>query len=263
MIELSIIIPTHGGRTRELVRCLESVKNCNLRSYQIILVSDVHDQEISAVAEQYLGGKDYFIVRNGKPGPAESRNLALELVEGSRVLLLDDDDALPETGYQSFVDFALANPDKAVYGDVVIIKEDRKKGVLLPDPPERMPSTTYEFQSIYVKNFIYTPACLYPSHLIRGIKQDTHMRSFEDWEFVLSVISRVEFKPLDQVVAIVYKDYINVGNRRSTTEAARNFELVLDYLYVYRRWPAPTLDLKKKREDMLKSVGLDISAQFL
>jgi glycosyltransferase involved in cell wall biosynthesis len=262
MIELSIIIPTHG-RPRELARTLESIRACQLRSYEIILISDMHDQTTAEVAERHLGKNDYYIVRAGKPGPAASRNLGISLAQGRNTLLFDDDDTLPGPDYQGYVDVALANPGKVIYGDVVLVKEDRERGILFPDPPERMHSIQYDFPSIYVKNHIYTQSCLYPTQVIKGIKQDTHMRSFEDWEYQLAVASQAEFHPVDYVAAIIHKDYVNTGNRRSTTAPAKNFELVLDYLYVYRRWPAATEELKLRRARMLADVGLAIAGEFL
>ncbi|WP_198266398.1 glycosyltransferase family 2 protein [sulfur-oxidizing endosymbiont of Gigantopelta aegis] len=262
MIELSIIVPTHA-RPRELVRCLKSIQNCQLRSYEIILVADINDPKTSEIAGEYLRNCDYYVIRGGKPGPAESRNLGIKMASGHHILIFDDDDALPDSDYQAFVDAALSNPHDVIYGNVNFLKEDREKDIIFPDPPISHAVIANDFPNMYVKNFIYTQACIFPAEAIKQVSQDTHMRSFEDWEFLLAVASKTNFKPINLLGAIIYKDYINKGNRRSTTDAAKDFELVLDYLYVYRRWPAPNEKLKAMRSEMLESQGLTIAKQYL
>jgi len=261
MIELSIIVPTHA-RPRELIRCLKSINSCQLRSYEVLLISDVNDLETSNIANQYLRDVDTYI-RGGEPGPAESRNLGLKIAAGLHILIFDDDDALPGSGYQDFVDAALSSPNEVCYGNVNFLKEDRTKEIVFPEPPVSHSVISNEFMNIYVKNFIYTQACIFPSEAVRNVQQDTHMRSFEDWEFLLAVASKANFKPVNLLGATIYKDYVNTGNRRSTTDAAKDFELVLDYLYVYRRWPAPNEKLKVMRSEMLDSQGMAVAKQFL
>ena len=76
-------------------------------------------------------------------------------------------------------------------------------------------------------------------------------------------MSSFDFKPISKVGAIIYKDFVNLGNRRGSSEGARDFNVALDYLYVYRRWPAPNEDLKRQRANLLLSAGLTISADYL
>ena len=259
---LSIILPTHA-RHRELTRCLHSIRTSGIENYEILLISDIHDHKTFEVAEQYLGENDKFIERGGIPGPAESRNLGLTLASGQWILIFDDDDQLPPIIYPDFYHDALAQPDVVTYGDVIIVEEDREKCVLLLDPPQRLTLTAMEFTQIYVKNFIFTQACLFPAYLLKEVRQDTHMRSLEDWDFLLAVASYATFKPSQHIGAIIYKDYVHQGSRRGTSVAANNFEVVLDYLYVCRRWPAPTEQLKAMRAAMLAQSGFIVAKEYL
>ena len=52
-------------------------------------------------------------------------------------------------------------------------------------------------------------------------------------------------------------------DRRGSSKAANDFNAVLDYLYVYRRHPAPTPELRRKRADLLARTGLPIDADLL
>lgn len=52
-------------------------------------------------------------------------------------------------------------------------------------------------------------------------------------------------------------------DRRGSTPEAINFNAVLDYLYVYRRYPATSLDIKNKRSALLASVGINVDPNLL
>lgn len=262
MAEISIVIPAHE-RTRELERCLNSIRESRLRDCEIVLVCDTKNRAISNLAHQYLLDRDHYIMRGGKPGAAESRNVGLQAASGQRIVIFDDDDAFPGVGYQDYVDEALATPGHVLYADVLTIEEDRKRQIVLDKEPVRVPSSGMEFSQIYVKNFIYTQACIFPAEAVRGFWMDTHMRTFVDWEFLLAVASRTPFKASRRIGAHIYKDYVNEGMRHSTSDCMKNYELVLDYLYVYRRWAAPNEALTKLRSALMSSAGLGINQAYL
>lgn len=259
---LSVIVPTHD-RPLELARCLRSIKEHIKIDFELIVVSDTANNGIIQVASSFIGDNDQFHIRRYNPGPAFSRNIGFDLAKGQFVLVIDDDDEIPGVGYDEFLNAALSNPKSVTFGDVIIAREDRLKGVLTSDEPELLELTKTPFEQIWIKNYIFTQACIFPATALAGKKQDVHMKSLEDWDFLLSVHQAAEFSPVHTIGAIIYKDYINQGNRRGTTTAANNFEAVLDYLYVYRRWRAPDEKIKNMRANMLKQNGLDVSAEFL
>lgn len=260
--DLSIVIPTHN-RPRELVRSLESIINNIKADFDIIVVSDVRCQKTRDVLSKYLRSNDIYIEHPHNLGPAESRNLAFNQVKSPHVLIFDDDDQIPGIGYMDFLEKALSTTKAVTYSDVLIVQEDRERGILLDAEPERSDISTIPIEHIYVKNFIFTQSTIFPTHAIKEKKQDIHMRSLEDWEFLLQVAQDTEFNYFGGIGAVIYKDYINQGNRRGTTECAKNYEVVLDCLYTYRRWRAPTQHLKEMRSLLLKSSGLMVEPEFL
>ncbi|MBS4050455.1 MAG: glycosyltransferase family 2 protein [Methylomonas sp.] len=259
---LSVIVPTHD-RPIELMRCLRSIKEHIKIDFELIVVSDTTNEQIVQVASNFIGENDQFHMRKNNHGPAFSRNVGIDLARGQFVLIIDDDDEIPGVGYDDFLNTALNNTKSVTFGDVIIAREDRLKGVLTSEKPELLELTKTPFEQIWIKNYIFTQACIFPAIALAGKRQDVHMKSLEDWDFLLSVYQAAEFKPAHAIGAIIYKDYVNQGNRRGTTTAANNFEAVLDYLYVYRRWRAPSEQLKIMRANMLKQNGLDIQAEFL
>lgn len=258
---LSIIVATHN-RPRELGRCLRSISESIHCEREVIVIADSCCEKTRGVVSQYLGLGDTYIERIGVPGPARSRNLGLEIARGDFVLIFDDDDQLPGAPYRGFLEKALCNSRAVSYGDVAIVKEDRELGVLLNEPVDYPRLTSCEFEQIYVKNFIVTPAVIFPRIALTGRRQDIFMRSLEDWEYLLNVCSEFEFRPISEVAAIIYKDFVNLGNRRGSTGGARDFNVLLDYMYVYRRWPAPSAEIRYLRENLLSGAGLTISGDF-
>ena len=60
----------------------------------------------------------------------------------------------------------------------------------------------------------------------------------------------------------MHKDYVNPGQRRGQQEASNNTTVVLDFLHAYRRWPAPTAELKAARAQVLAGVGLTLPTEW-
>ena len=259
---LSIIIATHN-RPRELNRCLRSISESIHCEREVIVIADTRCEGTRGVVSQYLTLGDTYIERGGDPGPARSRNLGLEIARGDFVLIFDDDDQLPGDTYREFLEKAFTNYNVVSYGDVAIVKEDRESGVLLNEPIDYPRLTSYEFEQIYVRNFIFTQAAIFPRTVLTGKRQDVFMRSLEDWEYLLNVCSDYEFRPIGVVAAIIYKDFVNLGNRRGSTGGARDLNVLLDYVYVYRRWPAPSAELRHLRESLIMGAGLSISSDLL
>ena len=248
---LSVVVPTHN-RPRELRRSLSSIQKNIAVDYELLLVSDVHCEQTRAVAHEFLREQDQYFERGMNQGPAYSRNLGLSQAKGQFVLFFDDDDEIPPLDYDKFLHQAFSNPSMVTYGDIVIVREDRVKGVLTGEPLERPGLTKFPIEQFYVKNFIPLPAAIFPRHVVQGLSFDTHMQSLEDWEFLLQAHKRAEFKAVDLIAAVIYKDFVNLGNRRGSTQVARDHRTVLEYLYVYRRWAsdAPTVtSLRKKLLD--------------
>lgn len=260
---LSVVIATHS-RPRQLIRALSSIKQRLPVDHEVILVSDTACPQTRSVAAQFLGTNDTFIERPGRPGPAESRNFGLQLIRGEFVLIFDDDDEIPGIGYGEFLESCFKNRTAVSFGNVLIAKEDRGQNLISDEPPQNPNLTTFNLDQLYIKNFIFTQATIFPALALKNRTQDRYMRSLEDWEFLLQIKSEYDFVPIGKGLgAIIYKDFVNPGNRRGSSESANNFDVVLDYIYVYRRWPAPSEQLRRSRRNLLLGSGIDVPEEFL
>ena len=257
----SIVMPTHQ-RPKLLARAINSIRSNSFKDVEIIVVADQIDQESFAAAAANLGERDFFIKRNGKSGPTESRNLGISLASGQRIIFLDDDDALLPDFLEKAKAFCDKYPNEVLYTNFRVIEEDREN-LQAETKVSDISVKDRNIEDVYIKNFIHNHTCLYPLASLKNRKQDPHLASLDDWEFLLNVLSGTNFRHIDIGGPVIYKDYVNTGNRRGTSEGAQGSLAIADYLYIYRRWPAPTLQLKQQRKELLKSVGLDVPVEWV
>ena len=81
------------------------------------------------------------------------------------------------------------------------------------------------------------------------------MQSLEDWEFLLQAHQKAEFKAVDLIAAVIYKDFVNFGNRRGSTPEAMGSEVCSEYLYVYKRVAPTTPELRAARKVLFHPIS--------
>lgn len=103
MTFLSIIIPFKKGK-RYLKDCLESIQEQNLHDYEIILIVNGSDEDISDLTN----GFDNMLIEkhDEELGVARARNMGLKRANGQYVYFIDSDDYIWEDGLSKLVDAA-------------------------------------------------------------------------------------------------------------------------------------------------------------
>lgn len=260
---LSIIIPTHK-RPILLERALSSIKSqaCPF-AYEIIVISDEADPATDEVCQRLLGPGDMKIRRNGAPGPAASRNLGIDLASGHYIMFLDDDDA-----WQPGLLSALASQQEViesrfVYFDCLVVTENRTT----PQPQfiaERRLDTAGRLnEMVFVQNQVHMSCLLYPRTLIGSTRFDPSMRAYEDWDFMLAIYRKQMPTHVPLPCSIVYEITDDSSDRRGDSHNANSAHAIMDYLYVYRRHPAPNDALRQHRAALMQRVGLGLPAELL
>nr|WP_315401850.1 glycosyltransferase family 2 protein [uncultured Duganella sp.] len=259
----SVIVPTHK-RAVLLRRALASIKSqaCPVQC-EVIVVSDAADAATDAVCAELLTASDMYIRRNGAAGPSASRNLALSQVKGRYVMFLDDDDAwhpdcLALLHAQPHVQLGLP-----VYFNCTVVTERR-----LPAGPETVAEVALDLRhsltpEVYVKNQVHMSCFAFPRQLLQGLEFDPFMRAYEDWDYLLAVFDRAMPTPVPFTGSRVFEVADATTDRRGSSEKANDFNAVLDYLYVYRRHPAPTPELQQARARLLAAAGMPMPAGLL
>ena len=254
----SVLIATHL-RSALLRRSLNSLRAQTFQDFEIIVVADAWDADSAVAAVDLLRPCDRFLKRSGAPGPALSRNAALDMACGEWVVFLDDDDTFLPSHLQTVHVEACDPAAQLLFSDCAVIIEDRS----LPGMPalsqQQLSLIGNNTDALWVKNFIPNHALAYRRSLLgEDCRFDAHLASQEDWDFLLSALSRALPQPFAGGGAVMHKDYVNPGTRRGMQENSNNSTVVLDFLHSYRRWPAPTEALKLQRQALLKGVGLDL-----
>lgn len=249
MTTFSLIIPTHR-RPRTLRRALESVRAQTFSDVQVIVVSDTSDQESAIVADEHLRDGDAYVRRYGVPGPAASRNLALQLVAGEYVIFLDDDDTLLPSFLEQVAQAMLKmEPGEIAYTNFEVIHEQADEASI---SRETVDIGSYPSWYVYVKNFIPNNCVIYPKKAIEGVFFDPEV-AYEDWEFLLAATARGQLVHLPFVGPCVHKNSVSESRGESN-----NSRLLDCYIHIYRKYPPIHADVARQREKLFQMIGLNI-----
>ena len=254
-------MPTHA-RPALLRRALHSLREQTFQDFEVIVIDDLGEAATAAVASELLAAHDTFLRRPGKPGAALSRNAGMAMARGQWLIFLDDDDRFAPHHLATVHGRAQALDAQVLYGDCDVVTEDRSKDGVPELSRQHVDLKPFPIQSLWVKNFIPLHALAYRRCVLEGLTTDPFMASLEDWEFLLAVAERVLPEHYPGGGAIQHVDQVNPGIRRSTTVGAKNSLVVLDYLYTYRRRPAPNDAIRAQRRALLKSVGLEFPTEW-
>jgi GalNAc5-diNAcBac-PP-undecaprenol beta-1,3-glucosyltransferase len=259
---ITVITPTHL-RAKLLKRCLTSVKNQTAKiALEHIVVSDVVDLETDLVCSELLGPTDTYVRRSGKCGPAASRNLALAIARGQYVLFLDDDDCWQTDFLGRLTAELLVRAGRFVYCNATVVYESRPA-----DGPQEISRSALDLSGqltplVYVRNQVHMSCYAFPRRVLLGLQFDESLRAYEDWDFILAVLGREIPTHVAVNASLIYEVRDSTTDRRGSSSPAKGISGALDYLYVYRRHPAPTPDLKKIRGDFIRSMGVEVPSEF-
>jgi GalNAc5-diNAcBac-PP-undecaprenol beta-1,3-glucosyltransferase len=260
---ISVIIPTHR-RPVLLERALHSIKSqVSPLSYEIIVVADEWNPADDEVCQRLLGPDDIKVKRNGPPGPAQSRNLGLELASGEYVMFLDDDDAWQPGLLAQLAERSEIRESRLVYFDCEVVTESRAT-----PQPQFISKTKLDLSGqlnelVYVKNQVHMSCFTVPRQLIGHIRFDAHMRAYEDWDFMLSVFDREMAMHVPIQGSVIHEVSDDSSDRRGNSEDANSLHTVMDYLYVYRRHAAPSDAVREHRQVLMQQVGVTLPTDLL
>ena len=96
----------------------------------------------------------------------------------------------------------------------------------------------------------------FPRTLLDGIAFDPTMRAYEDWDWLLGVFDREMPRHVPVLGSRVFEVPDETTDRRGASTQANDLNAVYDYLYVYRRHPAPTAELKARRAALMQAHGI-------
>ncbi len=256
---LSVVLTTHD-RPAYLGRALASLAAQTRQDFQIVLCADEGSAATKQVAAHHLRAHDILLVKPGIRGPAESRNLGMGLADGRWITFLDDDDSyLPETVAQ-LLGHLPASADQVIYFDHHQVVEERDGQQVILHQPTLVPLADRDPANLLVANFIPNNAFAVPTALARQVSFDRRLASLEDWDYLLALHARAPFayRPLHGPVV-----HLSADPGRRTMQSFRDQSVALDYLSIYRKWPADSAVCRQQRATLLQGLGLAIQPDFL
>lgn len=136
-MKVSIIIPFHRGK-QFLKDCLDSLLEQEFQDFEILLICDHYEGNVTAVIEPYKEKMDIrlFCLPENKTGVAAARNLGLGEAKGEFVYFLDSDDYLFDQTLTELVKAQEETGADFVYGRKVNSWFKRK--VFLPEYREKL-----------------------------------------------------------------------------------------------------------------------------
>ncbi len=260
----TIIIPTHD-RPQLLARTLESLVQQTFRDFTTIIVSDSSQYLPPYEHLKSLQGNYVYLLRNGKPGPAVSRNHAIRLVDTPYAIFLDDDDTFEPEHLASLADRIRKSPPsprEILYCDFCVLEEDRNDAPprFLKKTPVSIPGVTRE--TIFVNNLIPNSSLIIPTPILQSAMFDPALILFEDWDYLLACLRSATLTHLPINSVNIHKSHV-AGEQNLRRGNTNNDQLLTTTLDIYRRHPSPDKATQDRRRERFATLGIDLPAEYL
>lgn len=255
----TIIIPTHE-RPHLLHRTLQSLIAQSWQDFVVIIVSDsghylppIHDL-------QHLAGRYIYLQRSDPSGngPAQSRNMALNLVTTPYVMFLDDDDTFAVDHLARLAAHLQQQPlqQQVLFTSFKVQEEDRQT-----TPPTHLKTSSIDISqqnnhSLYILNRIPNSCLVFKRETLAELRFDSNMEIYEDWDFLLRCLQTNQLRYLPGESVTIHKSYVSgeANQRRGNSRHDLTVDVTLD---IYRRFPAPHPAIAEQRRALLQNSGIN------
>ncbi len=254
---LSILVTTHH-RPQLLQRALRSILTQANQEVEILLCADESSAETRAVAAQWLRPCDSFVCTPHLKGPAETRNLGMQLARGQWLCMLDDDDTYAD-GHLAALGRLFDRPAGLYYFNYQEVIEERQPdgGAIMVDR-RVVDLSPVAIDVLMVRNFIPNNALMVSLAEARRHPVDRYLQGLEDWDWLIALRqSGLVFAHAPAISTC----RLHYDRDQKSRNRAGSFGL--DSLSVYRKWPAGTEALQRQRAQILAECGIGLPTHFL
>ena len=247
---ISVILTTHN-RPKLLARALKSLIDQDFSDFEIILCADEGLRETKEVAFRLLRNSDSFISVPHFKGPAETRNFGIAMASGRHICFLDDDDSFPPE-YLLMASKFLSDSNEIHYSNYYQVLENNETN--------KIDIGKYFVEELMVINFIPNSALFVPTLIAKNHLFDVRLQSHEDWDWLIGLKSKNYVFRHHPIFGP--NVHINDGLSRNN-DALKSKSIGLDFLSIYRKYPAESEAQKIARQEMLKKYGMGSPLRFL
>ncbi|WP_412988389.1 glycosyltransferase family 2 protein [Pediococcus siamensis] len=90
-IKISVIVPVYNA-SRYLARCLDSIKEQNMREFEVVLINDGSTDGSLDIIKPYLEDKRFRLINQENRGISFTRNHGIDVAMGEYIVFVDADD---------------------------------------------------------------------------------------------------------------------------------------------------------------------------
>ena len=245
----TIIIPTHE-RPLLLRRALQSLIAQTYKDFQVIVVDDSAAYVPPFPEMVQLTGRYTYVIRSGTLGPADSRNMGLDLVRTPYVIFLDDDDSFEPGHLQAMADHIGTGAPELLHCDYRILYEDRTQNPPTPLSVLEMQTAHVTYDSVHVNNGIPNSCLAYRRDVVAPHRFPTDLLIYEDWDFLLACMRGRTLSYVPTAGVNIHKS--PVGAPENIRRGNSRKDLTLEtMLYIYKTYPAPNMETRLARLSIL------------
>lgn len=251
----SVLITTHR-RPLLLRRAFLALAQQTFREFSVICVADHFGADFHEDTLAKLDRPVICVTRNGEPGPAISRNIALKLVTTEYFMFLDDDDTLQPDHLAVFARHLLQQMSDLAYCDYNIVNEVRWTNKVKESDRQLITIGVVRQEDLFVKNQIPNSCVMFKAQKFCGKTSDPDLILYDDWDFLLRCLPSDNFTYINNASVNIHKTPRPVGDRRG----ARNDDKLLENLLkVYANNPSPTPAIRQARKNYVRdATGIDL-----
>lgn len=154
--KVSIIIPVYNVE-KYLDRCLKSILSNTYKNIEIILVNDGSKDNSQNIINEYVKKYSDFIIAKEQEnkGPAEARNLGLQIATGEYIMFIDSDDFVENDYIEKYLEPLSSDDYDLVIGGYYKSNDDK---ILYTVPLQDEPWSRYmvmgPYARLYKKSFL-------------------------------------------------------------------------------------------------------------
>lgn len=194
---VSIIVPVYNAE-KTIGRCIESILNQEFTDFELLLIDDGSTDGSGILCDVYAEKDSRIcVVHKGNSGVSNSRNLAIDMANGTYLQFLDADDWITPNATRTFVESAVASNADMVISDFyrVVDKRVSQKGSIdeegfmsRPEYAEHMMENPADFYYGVLWNKLYRREIVDKYRL----RMDPGISWCEDFMFNLEYIRHAE-----------------------------------------------------------------------
>lgn len=255
----TIIIATHD-RPLLLKRTLQSLIDQTCQDFRVVVVSDSASYLPPYPELAALDGRFVFMIRSGQPGPAVSRDMGMAVADGEYIIFLDDDDTFRPGHLAALQQRLQQDRPELLFCDFQVQQEDRTVSPPRALNCQSLSIADVTFDSVYVRNRIPNSCVAYRRDVLAGVRNDTELIIYEDWDFLLAAMAGRSLVHVATDTVVIHKSAATAPENMRRGNS-RNENVVPVMLLLYRRHAAPNMQTRLARQALLASAGvvLDLS----